>query len=664
MFLVSLLGTGPEESWPASAAPCEYLLGFKELYDAIPATVGECLEDPHHDPSSGDARQQTTGGVFFWRKADNHTAFTDGYRTWLNGPDGVEQRLNNERLLWEVVEQARNSEYHLLLVDPRDRRERETVIRLVNGEYARDSESPPERIRAGLLSELVAVRDLDGDGVTDAAAALWLNTGGSGTFVYLIALLDHNPLLVQVGRELLGDRVQVSTIAISDDGMITVDMTAHGPGDPMCCPTQQAVKRFQASNFLDTVGPAAIQPHHISLDTQGLFTSWRAQATRTMPYDASQAPGPQGLPKHLRVTFGGADPTAWRPRDPVMYIIPVAAYQQLWEEQGNKGVANMLEKIDIQVRLLPAPPPISRFPALPYEEIGGFNDLAVQVGRAGVTEASASRNGFRFVARFAQDPNPVSRENLRYIYLGFTNDGQYLVAFFHPVTTMALPAIQDVPAKEFDRVVTDHMAYMQEKAVLLNKLSGADWLPDLAKLDALVGSLGRRGWVSLRAALAKPQQLRVDMGPEQGVLPTQVVPLLAGLGTTSRPHLVELGPGGLQAGGHAADSQADRRLGLLSCVRHGFLPDKSPWVATRLCTLPAPLSEPFCGSHFLVSLGSWVEVGSPNGPGVPWPPRALVSSRSRPRLPSGPPPRRTSGTCRRRRRPHEPRWPGSRCPPG
>ena len=37
-----------------------------------------------------------------WRKADNFTAFTDGYRTWVNGPDGLQQRLNSQRFAWEA----------------------------------------------------------------------------------------------------------------------------------------------------------------------------------------------------------------------------------------------------------------------------------------------------------------------------------------------------------------------------------------------------------------------------------------------------------------------------------------------------------------------------------------------------------------------------------
>jgi hypothetical protein len=37
-----------------------------------------------------------------WRKADNWTAFTNGHRTWVNGPFGVMERPNEERFEWEA----------------------------------------------------------------------------------------------------------------------------------------------------------------------------------------------------------------------------------------------------------------------------------------------------------------------------------------------------------------------------------------------------------------------------------------------------------------------------------------------------------------------------------------------------------------------------------
>jgi predicted Rdx family selenoprotein len=85
----------------ASSLPCQFVLGFRTIADALPETVGSCLENVRYNPNNGDALQQTTGGLLVWRKADNNTAFTDGYRTWVNGPNGIEQRLNTERFSWE-----------------------------------------------------------------------------------------------------------------------------------------------------------------------------------------------------------------------------------------------------------------------------------------------------------------------------------------------------------------------------------------------------------------------------------------------------------------------------------------------------------------------------------------------------------------------------------
>jgi hypothetical protein len=84
-------------------AGCRFVLGFAALRDLVgAATVGDCLEDERFNPANGDALQRTTGGLLVWRKADNWTAFTDGYRTWVNGPRGLQQRLNSERFEWEA----------------------------------------------------------------------------------------------------------------------------------------------------------------------------------------------------------------------------------------------------------------------------------------------------------------------------------------------------------------------------------------------------------------------------------------------------------------------------------------------------------------------------------------------------------------------------------
>jgi hypothetical protein len=71
------------------------------MHDLIPDAVGDCTTDEIH-AANGDGLQFTTGGLLVWRKADNWTAFTNGYQTWLNGPNGLQQRLNTERFSWEA----------------------------------------------------------------------------------------------------------------------------------------------------------------------------------------------------------------------------------------------------------------------------------------------------------------------------------------------------------------------------------------------------------------------------------------------------------------------------------------------------------------------------------------------------------------------------------
>jgi len=99
LSLSALLPTiGHAESQMSSAF--EFKLGFKALADQIPDIVGTPAEAEHYGPN-GDSLQKTTTGLMVWRKADNWTAFTDGSTTWVNGPNGVQSRPNNQRFNWE-----------------------------------------------------------------------------------------------------------------------------------------------------------------------------------------------------------------------------------------------------------------------------------------------------------------------------------------------------------------------------------------------------------------------------------------------------------------------------------------------------------------------------------------------------------------------------------
>jgi hypothetical protein len=237
-----------------------------------------------------------------------------------------------------------------------------------------------------------------------------------------------------------------------------------------------------------------IQPQQVSIDTQGLPYSWQANSVAATPYDTSQPPGPMGLPQHIEINFGIVNPGDKKPGDPIMYIIPVDAYEEMWDSAGNPAVTSTVSRIYTMTVALPAPAPTSGMPALPFEEITGYNDLAVQAGRVKSDGDSASKSGSRFVGRWAQDANPVTSESrLMYTYQGFTNDGQYLVSFFYPVTTAALPRQSDLSATEIEEFNSDPQAYIKAQAETLDALLPSDWQPDLMQLDELVASLRIEG---------------------------------------------------------------------------------------------------------------------------------------------------------------------------
>ena len=149
-----------------------------------------------------------------------------------------------------TLEQLYDGGYHLPLVG-----DEETPIRFHRGQGSiKYGEGATEQVHAGLVGDLVAFGDLDGDRVADAAVVVFIEPGGSGTFIHLLAMHDREGTPVQAGREFLGDRVRVQNLSISG-GRIFVTMLAHGPGDGLCCPTVELRRAF-------TYRPTGRRPLH------------------------------------------------------------------------------------------------------------------------------------------------------------------------------------------------------------------------------------------------------------------------------------------------------------------------------------------------------------------------------------------------------------------
>lgn len=115
-------------------------------------------------------------------------------------------------------------------------------VTLVDGEYRAPAAPGSASEIVVTLTGPVAYGQL-ADGREAAAVILASSGGGSGTFIDLALVADQDGQPVNVATTMLGDRVQVNSVAFQD-GQIVVDMITQGPDDPMCCPTQQVLQTY------------------------------------------------------------------------------------------------------------------------------------------------------------------------------------------------------------------------------------------------------------------------------------------------------------------------------------------------------------------------------------------------------------------------------------
>lgn len=114
-------------------------------------------------------------------------------------------------------------------------------IQLTNGQATQDIAASKLTVQ---LADQYAFGDLNGDSLEDAAVVLISNSGGSGTFFDLAAVLNQNGRPNSVAAIQLGDRVQLKSISVAA-GLININMIAHGPNDPLCCPSLEVTQTYQ-----------------------------------------------------------------------------------------------------------------------------------------------------------------------------------------------------------------------------------------------------------------------------------------------------------------------------------------------------------------------------------------------------------------------------------
>lgn len=88
-----------------------------------------------------------------------------------------------------------------------------------------------------------ATGDLNGDGQPDVAFILTQNSGGSGTFYYIVAALKTTTGYQGTNAVLLGDRIAPQTTEISN-GQIVVNYADRTAGEPMTTAPSASVSKY------------------------------------------------------------------------------------------------------------------------------------------------------------------------------------------------------------------------------------------------------------------------------------------------------------------------------------------------------------------------------------------------------------------------------------
>lgn len=92
------------------------------------------------------------------------------------------------------------------------------------------------------LGQQQAAGDVNGDGAEDALVTLVVNSGGSGTFTYLVVVLNEKGTAMPGTPVLLGDRIIVQSLAIQP-GSVTVTLLTRKADEPMSAEPKIVITR-------------------------------------------------------------------------------------------------------------------------------------------------------------------------------------------------------------------------------------------------------------------------------------------------------------------------------------------------------------------------------------------------------------------------------------
>lgn len=138
------------------------------------------------------------------------------------------------------VQQIRNAEYQLGFTDvPRS-------VQLTNGVFQQGSAGAADFMEIR-VTDFIALGDINGDGVNEAAALISENYGGTGVFVFLTLYVEQAGQPVFLTSVFIDDRPAVDSVEF-ENGEIFLQVTTHGAEDPFCCPTLHNERHYRLIN--------------------------------------------------------------------------------------------------------------------------------------------------------------------------------------------------------------------------------------------------------------------------------------------------------------------------------------------------------------------------------------------------------------------------------
>lgn len=173
---------------------------------------------------------------------------------------------------------------------------------------------------------------------------------------------------------------------------------------------------------------------------------------------------------------------------PQISVYPAQAYAELQERGSAAQSLERLQAVLAQGSMVN----IKELPSLPY--ITAPQALAAQVK---VIPFQGGR-GVRMVTLYTNGRAIINNHELLYEFEGLTDDGQYYVIVILPVTSPGLPEDGTVGGvvppggvlvPDFNDINVNWLGYYGEVRQMLQDLEPDAYNPNLAQLDALIGSL-------------------------------------------------------------------------------------------------------------------------------------------------------------------------------